>query len=169
MSQVPFPQQPPNAYTTMPPVATSSTPPSAPANDPMEELWRVKDARATRFANARALVAHLSKVKLHRIVPPNSPCTLKNNASIDTNPGTDDANGSDGKTVAAARFNQRFFEHTLGWDFDNVWQWDTTHDHPVLRFPDLVKTNTLTKVNTEATTVPTEDLLTQQVRANFWL
>jgi MoxR-like ATPase len=98
--------------------------------------------------------------------------TLQNNASIDTNRGTDDPNGLDGKTVAAARFNQRFFEHSLGWDFDSVWQWDATHNHPTLRFGANVSQasgQNATNAATETSGVPLEDLLTRQVQANIWL
>jgi hypothetical protein len=96
---------------------------------------------------------------------------LSNNASIDTNPGLDDPNGQDGKTVAAVRFNQRFFEGNLGWDFDTVWQWDAANNRPALRFDadasqatDPVATNT-----TAANGAPLQDLLTRQVQANIWL
>ena len=106
-----------------------------------------------------------------RITYGGSSATLQNNASIDTNPGNDDSNGQDGKTVAAARFNQRFFEGNLGWDFDTVWQWDAANNRPALRFDadasqatDPVATNT-----TAANGAPLQDLLTRQVQANIWL
>ena len=92
--------------------------------------------------------------------------TLQNNASIDTNPGTDDANGEDGKTVAAARFNQRFFEGTLGWDFDTVWQWDATNNRPILR-PNAGAG--AAQPTAAASTTPMQDLLTRQVQTNIWL
>lgn len=106
-----------------------------------------------------------------RITYGGSSATVQNNASIDTNPGNDDSNGQDGKTVAAARFNQRFFEGNLGWDFDTVWQWDAANNRPALRFEpeapqatDPAATNTTTANGT-----PLQDLLTRQVQANIWL
>ncbi len=87
--------------------------------------------------------------------------TLQNNASIDTNPGIDEPNGPDGKTVAAARFNQRFFESSLGWDFDTVWQWDAANNRPALRFG--------ADAHPPASAAPLQDLLTRQVQANIWL
>lgn len=106
-----------------------------------------------------------------RIVPLIPSATLQNNASIDTNPGDDDPDGTDGKTVAAARFNQRFFESSLGWDFDTVWQWDATHNRPTLR-PNTGAAANLAATGAAPTAtngVPLEDLLTRQVQANIWL
>lgn len=99
-----------------------------------------------------------------RIVFTTSLATLQNNASIDTNTGEDDPNGSDGKTIATARFNQRFFEGNLGWDFDTVWQWDTANNRPALRFASQATANA-----TAANGTSLEDLLTRQVQANIWL
>lgn len=93
--------------------------------------------------------------------------TLENNCSIDSNDGTDDANGHDGKAVAATLFKQRYFEYTLGWDFDAIWQWDDKEDRPALRSVGVGARPPATQ--------PTEpkasmvDLLTQQMRANIWL
>ena len=97
--------------------------------------------------------------------------TLQNNASIDTNPGQDDPNGQDGKTVAAARFNQRFFEGSLGWDFDTVWQWDAANNRPTLRFEAnaFQATDPAANNTTSANGTPLQDLLTRQVQANIWL
>jgi hypothetical protein len=96
---------------------------------------------------------------------------VQNNASIDTNPGNDDSNGQDGKTVAAARFNQRFFEGNLGWDFDTVWQWDAANNRPALRFEAHAPqaTDPAASNTTAANGTPLQDLLTRQVQANIWL
>lgn len=102
----------------------------------------------------------------YRIALPDSSTTLQNNASTDTNPGIDDANRSDGKTVAAARFNQRFFEGSLGWDFDTVWQWDSANNRPTLR---LNASTDAAAAPPSASRSPTQDLLTRQVQANIWL
>jgi MoxR-like ATPase len=95
------------------------------------------------------------------------PYTLENNASIDSNKGTDAINGGDGKTVAAKLFKQRYFEHTLGWDFNTVWQWDEASDRPALRSVGLGATPHLAKSATQDANMT--DLLTQQIRANIWL
>jgi MoxR-like ATPase len=93
--------------------------------------------------------------------------TLKNNASIDNNPGNDDINGKDGKTVASALFKQRYFEHTLNWDFDTVWQWDDQENRPALRSVGAGATSQ--QANPAAQQANMVDLLTQQISANIWL
>lgn len=90
----------------------------------------------------------------------NNTFTLINNVSIDSNRGQDNIHGTDGKTVAAALFNQRYFENTLDWDFETVWQWDDKKDRPALR-------SVGTGVAAQAANMT--DLLTQQMRANLWL
>jgi len=118
------------------------------------------------------LLIRYSKQK-QRIVSDKPSLQLQNNASIDTNPGQDDPNGRDGKTVAAARFNQRFFEGSLGWDFDTVWKWDAANNRPALRFaahaPQASEAGPATPHDTAASGTPLEDLLTRQVQANIWL
>ncbi len=104
-----------------------------------------------------------------RIVCSVSYATLENNAAIDSVAGTDDPNGLDGKTVAAARFNQRFFEGNLGWDFDNVWQWDNKNNRPAVRFGTHSGSAVTGSAPATATDSALEDLLTRQVQANIWL
>lgn len=110
-------------------------------------------------------IAH--KIPSFKLKKNTSIATLQNNASIDTNPGDDDANGEDGKTVAAARFNQRFFEGSLGWDFDTVWQWDSANNRPTLRLSAGAVADAAQP--TSASSSLTQDLLTRQVQANIWL
>jgi MoxR-like ATPase len=93
--------------------------------------------------------------------------TLGKNVSIDSNRGVENSNGKDGKTVAAALFKQRYFEHTLGWDFDTVWQWDGTNDRPALHSVGVGATSQQAKAASQKTNMT--DLLTQQMRANIWL
>ena len=102
-----------------------------------------------------------------RITDPRDTLTRENNAAIDTNPGNDNINGNDGKTVAAALFKQRYFENTLGWDFDTVWQWDDQEDRPTLRSVGVGSTSQQPKPVAQAANMT--DLLTQQMRANLWL
>ncbi|MCX7255414.1 MAG: AAA family ATPase [Polaromonas sp.] len=98
---------------------------------------------------------------------PEESSTLENNASIDSNPGKDESNGKDGKTVAAALFKQRYFEYTLGWDFDTVWQWDNKEDRPALRSVGVGAASQHTKPAAQQANMV--DLLTQQISANIWL
>lgn len=94
----------------------------------------------------------------------NSDFTLTNNISIDSNAGTSDANGQDGLTVPAAFFNQKYFEDHLGWDFENIWQWDTQKDHPTLR--PLIAEKTTKQPELKANEV---SLIMQQLQTNIWL
>ncbi len=113
----------------------------------------------------------LSRVNLYRIVKNVSSYparhTLKNNASIDSNSGTDDVNGRDGKTVPAALFKQRYFEHTLNWNFVNVWQWDDKEDRPALRSVGLGAASQQAQPAVQQANMV--DLLAQQISANIWL
>jgi len=91
---------------------------------------------------------------------------LENNISIDSVPST--VNDSrDGKSVAASLFKQRYFELTLGWDFEKVWFWDDKEDRPALREVGVAATAQTPESTAEQTVMV--DLLTQQVRANIWL
>jgi len=96
------------------------------------------------------------------------PSTLEKNVAIDSVSTT---GYHDGESIAAARFNQRYFEHTLGWDFDTVWAWDDKNNHPTLRQVGLqaAVNRTPTTHNESSTKAQTTDLLTQQIRANLWL
>ncbi|MEN9984636.1 MAG: hypothetical protein RI925_138 [Pseudomonadota bacterium] len=71
-----------------------------------------------------------------------------------------------GQAISPALFTQHYFEHTLGWDFDTVWQWDAANNQPALR-PVSARTAGLTPE--PAAAANTTDLLTQQIRANLWL
>ncbi len=109
-----------------------------------------------------------SDVKVFRIVQGvNNGSFLENNVSIDSNPGTDEINGKDGKTIATVLFKKRYFEHTLGWDFDTVWQWDDMEDRPALRSVGINAISQTSKPSTLKASMT--DLLTQQMRANIWL
>lgn len=109
------------------------------------------------------------------IQPTNLP-KLENNAAIDSHAGTDDSNGVDGSSVAAVRFTQRYFENTLHWDFDTVWQWDAANERPALRAVGcrlrLLKTKRLGLSALRAVgsgAAVQQNLLTAQMRANIWL
>ncbi len=94
--------------------------------------------------------------------------TLENNASTDENPGNDKIDGLDGKTVSAALFNQRYFENTLGWDFEKTWEWNNKTNKPELRSAGVIqRIPQQTKENPK--TSNSADMLTQQLQANIWL
>jgi|GEM_PF-114088 len=93
--------------------------------------------------------------------------SLNNNFAIDTVKGEDNVNGKDGKTISTALFKQRFFEHTLGFDFENNWEWDDAENIPKLRLSQLEETNGQNGGTNDS--AQTEDSLVAQVRANIWL
>jgi MoxR-like ATPase len=64
-------------------------------------------------------------------------------------------------------FKQRYFEHTLNWDFDTVWQWDDQENRPALRSVGAGATSQ--QANPAAQQANMVDLLTQQISANIWL
>jgi MoxR-like ATPase len=95
---------------------------------------------------------------------------FENNVSIDSVKNGD--SGFNGESIAAARFNQRFFEHSLGWDFDRIWVWDDQNNRPALRHVGVEAVCPATPMTTSAHSAsegPLVDLLTQQVKANIWL
>lgn len=92
---------------------------------------------------------------------------LEKNIAIDSVNIPKGSNGIHGESIAPALFKQRYFEHTLGWDFDIVWFWNDQENRPALRQVGV-------QANIAAPTQPgadpnTVDLLTQQVQANIWL
>ncbi len=108
------------------------------------------------------------EIEIFRLIgKADSASMLENNASIDSNRGTDDIDGRDGKSISPILFKQRFFEYTLGWDFDTVWQWDDKNDRPALRSAHAGTAAYWAHPAMQKKRVT--DLLTQQVRANLWL
>uniref|UniRef100_A0A3L0Y8Q4 Uncharacterized protein n=1 Tax=Escherichia coli TaxID=562 RepID=A0A3L0Y8Q4_ECOLX len=79
----------------------------------------------------------------------------------------DDANGKDGKKIAKARFNRYLFEYDLGWDFQNIWQWDDQTNSPRLQSVGLMAANNPIGEQTPAS--DKIDLLLQQMNANLWV
>lgn len=105
-----------------------------------------------------------------------SDINLSNNASIDSNNQANSweyirdisANGLDGANVSPALFNQYYFEHTLGWDFDTVWEWNATENRPQLRPRPEQKQHTQ-QLNTTQVSKNQTTLLHAQMQANIWL
>lgn len=119
-------------------------------------------------------IGPLAGVRDYRIVEQNKNSgRLEHNISIESHSKQtgDDGNGLQGKTVAAALFTQRYFELTLGWDFEQVWQWDHQNNVPTLR--QVGVTVAVPKTTTEQT--PKQDgekmvdLLALQLKDNLWI
>lgn len=92
--------------------------------------------------------------------------TLENNVALDCHSGISDPNGPDGKSLSAKIFTQHYFEHTLGWDFTDVWQWSDAENQPELR---SVGADAVKQQSRQAVSNDIGDLLTQQLTANLWL
>lgn len=73
----------------------------------------------------------------------------------------------DGAKIDSTLFKQRYFEINLGWDFENIWYWDSTVDEPRLRT--VGAGNATPQEDFPTGDTITADLLTQQVKANLWL
>lgn len=91
----------------------------------------------------------------------------ENNALLDTNPGFDNIDRRACRKVPSALFTQHYFENTLGWDFDAIWQWDANETMPVLRETGIGMLPQ--QVARQQSAQSSVDLLTQQMRANIWV
>ncbi len=95
---------------------------------------------------------------------------LENNIALDCHPGYSHPSGKDGQSVSAALWTQHYFEHNLGWDFDTIWQWNATQKQPELRAVGVAAFQQCQPASTApAASEGMGDLLTEQLRANFWL
>lgn len=72
-----------------------------------------------------------------------------------------------GGQLATARLNQRFFEHTLQWDFANVWVWNVATGLPALR--DIFEPAEQAVGRQSRPAAGSVDLLARQVSRNIWL
>lgn len=118
-------------------------------------------------------IGPLAEVKYGRIVGKNNNGgRLEHNISIESHSKQtgDDGNGLQGKTVAAALFTQRYFELTLGWDFEQVWQWDHQNNLPTLRQVGVTAPKTTTTEQTpKQDGEKMVDLLALQLKDNLWV
>lgn len=117
-------------------------------------------------------IGPLAEVKYDRIVGENNNGGgLEHNISIESHSKQtgDDGNGLQGKTVAAALFTQRYFELTLGWDFEQVWQWDHQNNVPTLRQVGVTALKTTTEQTPKRDGEKMVDLLALQLKDNLWI
>ncbi len=118
-------------------------------------------------------IGPLAEVRDYRIVTETrNGGRLEHNISIESHSKQtgDDGNGRQGKTVAAALFTQRYFELTLGWDFEQVWQWDHQNNVPTLRQVGVTAPKTTTTEQTpKQDGEKMVDLLALQLKDNLWI
>lgn len=101
----------------------------------------------------------------NRIADYTEKSTLENNLAADIHRSIKSKTGDNGVTVDRARLTKNYFENTLHWDFDKIWQWDEGKNIPVLQ----MQVGTLIANNHSTQKVDTEDLLTRQISQNIWL
>ena len=82
-----------------------------------------------------------------------------------TNKTANDFNSGDGKSVSAVLLNQHYYEHTLDWDFERIWQWNDATGYPELRqlpalAPDAAHQQSIHEKSS---------LLISQLQQNIWL
>ncbi|MEN9374724.1 MAG: hypothetical protein RIR79_2276, partial [Pseudomonadota bacterium] len=74
---------------------------------------------------------------------------------------------ANGKNLDSAQWKQRYFEHTMGWDFDNVWVWNDAENRPELRYVGVGAAQPQAKPQNPQEGM--EDLLGAELRENIWL
>lgn len=86
---------------------------------------------------------------------------LTHNISIDSNDWGREkkANGASGESVSKDLFKQYYFENILGWDFENVWQWNIQENRPEL-IPQIFQVIQYDQ---------SDILLIKQIQDNIWL
>jgi MoxR-like ATPase len=72
-------------------------------------------------------------------------------------------NISSGESLSPDLFTQHYFKHNLGWDFDNIWQWNNNRNEPELRFISDINHSSIQPTQNQ------ESLLIKQLNANIWL
>ena len=121
--------------------------------------------------NSYQIMRNLQEAREHGI-------ELFNNYSLDQNKmgnlnyGEGDKDGQQGQSISAQLATQRFFENTLGWDFENIWCWDDANNQPALRHAGVGARPAGLQASVTPLTAPDAgmaDLLTQQVQSNLWL
>lgn len=102
-----------------------------------------------------------------RITKSTTGSTLQDNVALDCHKGQSASDGKDGKSLSSALFTAHYLEHTLGWDFDTVWQWNDKLNQPELQ---SVGSKAQFIVTRHAASAGEQgDLLNQQLLANIWL
>lgn len=69
--------------------------------------------------------------------------------------------------LAETLFTQDYFEYTLGWDFDTVWQWNDERNEPELQPAQFI--NQRIDLQAKHDDIPTQSLLAVQLKSNIWL
>lgn len=92
---------------------------------------------------------------------------LLGNVSVGTNKFSAPDDIINGRSVDGVRFNQGLLQHSLGWDFENIWQWNDQGNSPRLQSVGLMVANN--PISEQAPESDKIDLLVQQMNANLWV
>lgn len=134
---------------------------------------RICQVMSTGGINSYQIMRNLQEAREHGIELFNN-YSLDQNKMGDRNYGEGDKDGQQGQSISAQLATQRFFENTLGWDFENVWCWDDANNQPALRHAGVGARPAGLQAAVASLAAPADDtsmadLLTQQVQANIWL
>lgn len=66
----------------------------------------------------------------------------------------------DGCSIPVSQFNQRYLQDVLDWDFESIWQWNESSEHPSLR---------MIESKHQISIQPQANLLAEQIKQNIWL
>lgn len=135
--------------------------------------FRICETMSIGGINSYRTISDLQEAREHGV-------ELFNNYSLDQNKmgnrnyGAGDKDGQQGQSISAQLATQRFFENTLGWDFENVWCWDDANNQPALRHAGVGARPAGLQAAAAPLAAPADDtdmadLLTQQVKVNIWL
>lgn len=92
---------------------------------------------------------------------------LLGNVSVGTNKFSAPDDIINGRLVDEVRFNQGLLQHSLGWDFENIWQWNDQANSPRLQSVGLSAAKS--PISEQAPESDKIDLLVQQMNANLWV
>lgn len=70
--------------------------------------------------------------------------------------------GDNGKNIPKSLLSQSFFENTLNWDFENVWEWNEKEKRPILQMEKLF-------FEDQKNLISEETDLDIQIKNNIWL
>lgn len=128
-------------------------------------IGMVKPVNSQRHINFYPLTGEITSFLSEKII--------EDNIFVDKNPYGSFSNSESFnnalKRIPAAIFNQRYFEHTLGWDFENIWIWNEEENRPTLRSVGLQLRFAGGNPDAGIETKASSDLLTEQIRSNIWL
>ncbi|MCQ8859421.1 AAA family ATPase [Plesiomonas shigelloides] len=78
-------------------------------------------------------------------------------------------NGFGGGVMGEEQFKKTFFEKTLGWDFDSIWQWNAQHNRPELQRVGVDALNKISRSFENEQSQTPLPVLDDELKQNIWL